>query len=126
MQTNNPFDLILSRLDRLQTTVNTLSENAQKPTAVPVNNPDRLLDLSEAAEIMRKPVGTVRHYIHHRQLPAIRVGKSYLIKLNELLEWVNRFKEADVKEPADLNPMLANRKRYAKSNLQLIPQKDRS
>ena len=126
MQTNNPFDLILSMLDQLQTTVNTLSENAQKPIAVPVNNPDRLLDLSEAAEVMRKPVGTVRHYIVHRQLPAIRVGKSYLIKLNELLDWVNRFKEADVKESADLSPMLVNRKRYAKSSIQLIPGKDRS
>ena len=126
MQTNNPFDLILSMLDQLQTTVNTLSENAQKSSAIPATNPDRLLDLSEAAEVMRKPVGTVRHYIHHRQLPAIRVGKSYLIKLNELLDWVNRFKEADVKEPAGLSPMLANRKRYAKSSIQLIPGKDQS
>ena len=126
MQTNNPFDLILSMLDQLQTTVNTLSENAQKSSAIPATNPDRLLDLSEAAEVVRKPVGTVRHYIHHRQLPAIRVGKSYLIKLNELLDWVNRFKEADVKESADLSPMLANRKRYAKSSIQLIPGKDRS
>ena len=126
MQTNNPFDLILSRLDQLQTTVNTLSENAQKSSAIPATNPDRLLDLSEAAEVMRKPVGTVRHYIHHRQLPAIRVGKSYLIKLNELLDWINRFKEADVKESAGLNPMLANRKRYAKSSIQLTPGKDRS
>ncbi|MDN3657073.1 helix-turn-helix domain-containing protein [Ferruginibacter paludis] len=124
MQTNNPFDLILSRLDQLQTTVNTLSEQSQQSVAAPYADPDRLLDLTEAAAIVRKPVGTVRHYIHHRNLPAIRIGKSYLIKLSELLHWVNRFKDAAETTPAELSPMLANRKRYAKSSIQL-PKKDK-
>jgi len=114
MQTSNPFELILSRLDQLQSTVNTLADNNQKPTTNESFNPDRLLDLTEAAEIVRKPVGTVRHYIHHRNLPAMKVGKSYLIKLQALLEWVNEFNNKEpLKDASD--PMLANRKRYRKN-----------
>jgi hypothetical protein len=70
MQTINPFELILSRLDQLQSTVNVLTDKATNSTPGPAVNPDRLVDLSEAAEILRKPVGTVRYYIHHRSLPA--------------------------------------------------------
>ena len=122
MQSTNPFDLILSRLEQLQSSVNVLSENAQKTAHAPQADPDRLLDLSEAAEVMRKPIGTVRHYIHHRNLPAIKVGKSYLIKLNELLSWVNRFKDDVVinREEGATDPMLANRKRYSKRKIDLL------
>ena len=54
MQTNNPFDLILSRLEQLQSSVNVLSENSLKITPARQADSDRLLDLSEAAEVMRK------------------------------------------------------------------------
>ena len=56
MQTFNPFELIISRLDQLQTTVNTLAENNNKPLAKDIFNPERLLDLPEAAQIVRKPL----------------------------------------------------------------------
>lgn len=67
MQTTNPFELIISHLDEVQLTVNNISDKAQKETVKPPADPKRLLDLTEAAEIARKPVGTVRHYIHHRK-----------------------------------------------------------
>jgi excisionase family DNA binding protein len=114
MQTINPFELILSRLDQLQSTVNTLADNNHKPGTTDLINPERLLDLTEAAQVMRKPVGTVRYYIHHRNLPAMKVGKSYLIKLQALLDWVSEFtRNEPVKDVSD--PMLENRKRYRKS-----------
>jgi hypothetical protein len=79
MQTSNPFDLILERLEQLQSTVNMLSDSTKKAaTAKP--DMERLLDLTEAAEIIRKPVGTMRYYIHHRNLPATKIGKNYLIR----------------------------------------------
>ncbi len=113
MQTINPFELILSRLDQLQSTVNTLADSNQKQATTDLINPERLLDLTEAAQVVRKPVGTVRYYIHHRNLPAMKVGKSYLIKLQALLDWVNEFnKKEPVKNVSD--PMLENRKRYGK------------
>lgn len=114
MQTSNPFELIISMLDQLQSTVNTLSEKAQHQ-AKPTSDPERLLDLTEAAQIVRKPVGTVRHYIHHRSLPATKIGKSYLIKFSELLNWVNEFNSKETPKTSPLSPMLENRKRYTKS-----------
>lgn len=115
MQNTNPFDLILSRLDQLQSTMNVLSSTAQKQTfTVPAPDKNRLLDLAEAAEVVRKPIGTIRHYIHHRNLPAIKIGKSYLIKLDELLVWVNGFQDKKEPEETSMDKMMASRKRYAK------------
>ena len=95
MQTSNPFELIISRLDQLQVTVNSLADTNHKQVPPEIFNPERLLDLPEAAQILRKPVGTVRHYIHSRNLPAMKVGKSYLIKLQALQDWVNEFVKKD-------------------------------
>jgi len=114
MNVNNPFDLILTRLDQLQTTINDLSEHQQESHSTSESDPERLLNLTEAAELLRKPVGTVRHYIHTRDLPATKIGKSYLIKYGELLNWIDGFQ--DKKESTQpLSAMLANRKRYRKS-----------
>lgn len=115
MQTANPFELIISRLDELQSSINSISEKAQKETTKQTADPERLLDLTEAAQIVRKPVGTVRHYIHHRNLPATKIGKSYLIKLHELLSWVDEFNKKE--QPKDIvsDRMLEMRKRYKKS-----------
>ena len=123
MQTINPFDLILSRLEQLQSAINVLSENADKSPTLATPDKDRLLDLAEAAEVVRKPIGTVRHYIHHRNLPAIKIGKSYLIKLEELLVWVNGFQDKKAPEETSMDKMLANRKRYAKYTPNLSPDK---
>ncbi len=115
MQTANPFELIISRLDELQSSINSISEKAQKETTKQTADPERLLDLPEAAQIVRKPVGTVRHYIHHRNLPATKVGKSYLIKLHELLSWVDNFNKKDPPKETVSDRMLEIRKRYKKS-----------
>lgn len=115
MQTTNPFEIILSRLDDLHFAISGLAVRVAKESAKPAANAERLLDLTEAAQIVRKPVGTVRHYIHHRSLPATKIGKSYLIKLPDLLQWVDDFqKKENTPEPLT-NPMLENRKRYKKS-----------
>ena|ERR1017187_7211463 len=114
MQTINPFEVIMERLDQLQSTVNLISITVQKNAAAKTDT-ERLLDLTEAAQIIRKPVGTMRYYIHHRSLPATKVGKSYLIRYSLLLEWVSEFdkQSEEVKQKPD--PMLENRKRYRKN-----------
>jgi excisionase family DNA binding protein len=113
MQTNNPFELILSKLDTLQTTVEGLAENMQKSDASSLSSSEQLLDLPEAAKIVKRPVGTVRYYIHHRGLPATRIGKGYLVKLGELLAWVEEFTKAG-KKPEPMERMFENRKKYKK------------
>jgi excisionase family DNA binding protein len=38
-----------------------------------------LIELDEVAEILHVTVGTVREYIKDKQLPAYKVGRSYLV-----------------------------------------------
>ena len=115
MQTTNPSEIILSRLDQLQLTVDDLSTRTQKEHANHTADAERLLDLTEAAQIVRKPVGTVRHYIHHRSLPATKIGKSYLIKLQELLTWVGTFQKKENTTGQVHNAMVEHRRKYRKS-----------
>jgi len=114
MQTINPFDLILSKLDQLQTAVNGLANTSPKSTGLALPSPERLLDLTEAAQIVRRPVGTVRYYIHHRGLPATKIGKGYLVKLGELLAWVEEFNEAGGKT-SPFDRMREHRDRYKRT-----------
>ena len=116
MPTENPFDAILIKLDRLQTTVNDLNSKVSvKETHTTAPDPNRLVDLPEAAILVKKPVGTVRYYIHHRNLPAKKIGKSYVIKYNDLMAWIETFDEDG--QDTDLgatSKILEHRKRYAK------------
>jgi excisionase family DNA binding protein len=114
MQTTNPFEIILSRLDQLQFSIDTITVRTNKESLKPATDSERLLDLIEAAQIVRKPVGTVRHYIHHRNLPATKIGKSFLIKYSELIRWVEEFKKTNTQEDP-LTRMRENRKRYGRS-----------
>jgi len=78
---------------------------------------DKFLTLAEAAEFVRKPTGTVRYYIHHRNLPATKVGKSYLVKKSELLNWLEEFTREAEDKIKIMDRMLAIRRRYRKSNI---------
>jgi excisionase family DNA binding protein len=75
-----------------------------------------MLDLPEAARLLRKPVGTVRGYIHSRNLPATLVGKSYLIKYKELFEWFEGMKTKKGPTHNSTAPvkMMASRHRFRK------------
>jgi len=116
MQTNNPFELILNKLEQIQTTVDTLSVNSVRQNPLDPTDPNRIIDLPEAAKILCKPVGTVRAYIHSRNLPGRLVGKSYLIKYQELMKWFENYQAGNETESKKTAPgkMMENRKRYRK------------
>jgi excisionase family DNA binding protein len=119
MQTNNPFELILNKLEQIQTTVDIISVNSPGQNPSTPIDPHRIIDLPEAAKILCKPVGTVRGYIHSRDLPAKLVGKSYLIKHQELIKWFENFQaacETESKKTAT-SLMMENRKRYRKDSV---------
>jgi excisionase family DNA binding protein len=118
MPTENPFDVILLKLDHLQSTVNDLTTKvATKNDTKEIIDPNRLVDLPEAAKLVKKPVGTVRHYIHHRNLPAKRIGKSFIIKYSDLMAWIDTFNEDGQETAIDATKgMLQNRKRYNKQS----------
>jgi hypothetical protein len=116
MQTNNPFELILSKLEQIQATVDALAVKASAQNLQEQPDPDRIIDLPEAARILCKPIGTVRAYIHSRNLPGKLVGKSYLIKYRELIKWFENFQTGyELKSPnTATDKMIENRNRYRK------------
>jgi excisionase family DNA binding protein len=119
MQTNNPFELILNKLEQIQTTVDIISVSSPGQTPSTTTDPDRIIDLPEAAKILCKPVGTVRGYIHSRSLPARLVGKSYLIKYQELIKWFENYQAAyeTKNKKTATSLMMENRKRYRKDSM---------
>jgi excisionase family DNA binding protein len=109
--------VIINKLEQLQATLDIISvNNPRQKQAEPPPDPNRIIDLPEAAKILRKPVGTVRGYIHSRNLPATLVGKSYLIKCSELMQWFENFQNDTLPVNTTTAPakMLENRKRYRK------------
>jgi hypothetical protein len=116
MQTSNPFELILNKLEQIQTTVDALSVNPSAQSLSEQTDLERIIDLPEAARILCKPIGTVRGYIHSRNLPGKLVGKSYLIKYQELIKWFENYQTGYQQESTKIAPgkMIENRDRYRK------------
>lgn len=116
MQTSNPFELIMHKLEQIQMTVDIISVNSPRQKQPEPPDPNRIIDLPEAARILRKPVGTVRNYIHTRHLPATLVGKGYLIKYAELMAWFDSFEteKQPEKTTTATEKMMENRKRYSR------------
>lgn len=113
MQTDNPFEKIFDKLEQIERTLIISLNKPQQPTATP--DPHRIIDLPEAAKLLRKPVGTVRSYIHSRNLPATLVGKSYLIKYQELVQWFESFQRGENKDSGTATAqMMAIRKAKGK------------
>jgi excisionase family DNA binding protein len=95
MSGENPFEKIFEKLEQIE---RTLILSVNKPIPKPIeSDPNRIIDLPEAARLLRKPVGTVRGYIHSRNLPATLVGKSYLIKYQDLVKWFEEFQQPKTK-----------------------------
>jgi excisionase family DNA binding protein len=114
----NPYELILNKLEQIERTI-IIWVNTPKPERPESADPNRMLNLPEAAKLLRKPVGTVRGYIHTRNLPATLVGKSYLIKYKELLDWFQsmQVKKEDSPPGTASVKMIEGRRRYRKTQL---------
>jgi excisionase family DNA binding protein len=54
---------------------------------------NQLLTVNEVAKILRVSNMTVYRLVKSRQLPAIRVGKNYRIKENDVDRYLNRGSE---------------------------------
>jgi excisionase family DNA binding protein len=60
------------------TTEGNMPYNAGKSGVRAMQNQD-LIELEEVAEILHVTVDTVRSYVREKQLPAYKVGRSYLV-----------------------------------------------
>jgi excisionase family DNA binding protein len=61
--------------------------NAGKRGGATMQNQD-LIEVEEVAEILHVTVDTVRAYIRDKQLPAYKVGRSYLVDRAEVYKFI--------------------------------------
>ena len=119
MHLENPFELIINKLDKLQTTVNDYVTVQQKDTKPVSGQENDFLTLPEIAIILKKPVGTVRGYVHSKGLPAKKMGKGYLINKPEFNKWLARWQaenpQDEIIPSAGYNKMLEHRRKYGRS-----------
>lgn len=118
MATLNPFDIIMDKLDKLQTTINDYVTVQQKEEKQP-NTENDFLTLPDIAIILKKPIGTIRGYVHTKGLPARKMGKGYLINKLEFNKWLARWQaehpQKAIIPSAGYTQMLEHRRKYAKS-----------
>lgn len=88
-QVSNPFEDIVSRLERLQSTVDLIFVNQPRVQPQRRENPNTLLNLKDVAAILKIPINTARYYIEHKKLPAVKNGKAFKIKQSDFLDWID-------------------------------------
>ncbi len=119
MSVNNPFEQINERLDQIQKSlIAWFSKQESNKNQQERTYSADFLTLPEVAIILKKPIGTVRGYIHSRGLPARRLGKPYLVRKDDFTEWLSEWQAAETQTalPTDgYSRMLEHRKKYSKS-----------
>jgi len=51
---------------------------------------DELLSVEEMTRILKVGRATVQRWCHNRELPAVKIGKSYRVRRDDLDEWYER------------------------------------
>ncbi len=51
---------------------------------------DRLLTMQELAQRLRVPVGTLRHWVHTRYIPFVKLGRRIYFDAKVIDEWIQR------------------------------------
>lgn len=80
----NPFDEIATRLERIENLL--LKKEIQKPDLV-LREPDRLLSVDQAAELLNLTRGTIYQLIHKGKIPYSKKGRLYFSE-SELRNWI--------------------------------------
>lgn len=118
--TINPFDVIIEKLDQLQICVNDVMKQTEEKEQPQRVYSEDFLTLPEVAIILKKPVGTVRGYVHSKGMPAKKMGKAYLIKKLEFNKWLAQWLAENPKEEvvpsAGYTQMLEHRRKYARKS----------
>lgn len=113
MQTVNPFDLIITRLDFLQLTIDEI-KNASIQEAKNESKGAQLLDLNEASTFLGMPVSTIHFHKKHNDLPFLKPGKRLLFRKEDLVAWVESYGKKNASAPNPISKMASLRKKYVK------------
>jgi excisionase family DNA binding protein len=81
----NPFELILERLNTIENLIKSLNKIDLVPSS-PVNE---ILNLNEAAEYPGLAKSTLYKMASCRLIPHSKIGKKIFLRRNELRDWIS-------------------------------------
>ena len=113
MTTNNPFELIETRLIRIEALLTDLKQN---PHTIAPEPPEQLLTIQEAAEFLNLAVPTVYSNVSKSKLPFMKRGNRLYFSRAELMAYIKGGRqktnaELDAELDAEVDEYLANNRR---------------
>ncbi len=85
----NPYQILFDEISLIKqqyVRIEALLLSQQQP---PSTEPDRFLDVNEAANFLKLTTGTLYQYVHSGKLPVFKKGGKLRFSLKALREWVN-------------------------------------
>jgi len=85
----NPYQILLDEISLIKqqnVRIEALLLSQQQPSSI---EPDRFLDVNEAANYLKLTRGTLYQYVHGGKLPVFKQGRKLRFSLKALREWVN-------------------------------------
>lgn len=84
----NPFEILETRLITIEKQLVDIQNLLQNQ--IVKDNPDELLNISQAAQMLNLSVPTIYGYVHRREIPVSKRGKRLYFSKHELLNWVKK------------------------------------
>lgn len=102
----NPFEMILTRLDRIEKLIGEMSGER--------TDNDFVLDVKQAAKFTHLSESRIYKFTSQKEIPHYKKGKRLYFKKAELREWLTNHKiitNADIEKEA-INYIIRNPRRY--------------
>lgn len=95
---DNPFDLILNRLDTIQDKVGEIGTILQLAPQLPEPAKDSLLNIKQAAELLGLSVPTLYSKVSKAEIPVSKQGNRLYFSKQELTNWIKTGRKKTIAE----------------------------
>jgi excisionase family DNA binding protein len=79
----NPFEIIIERLDNIEKLLLELSSKISNPT-----DPEKLMGIDELSEYLKLAKPTIYQKTGSREMPSIKIGKRLYFKKSDIDNWL--------------------------------------
>lgn len=93
--------ILLRKVESLESSISEIKNN--------IKHYDRLLDVDEVSELLKKSVSTIYQMTHEKDIPHIKQGNRVYFKESEFYEWLDKNRREDNHTTlADIEDMMAS------------------
>ena len=110
MQIENPFQLLVEKLNHIEEVLQELRMQIQTPQETPESD---LLSIAQASDLLGIAKNTIYGLSSESKIPVIKKGKRLCFSKKELLEWLRSGRRATIDEIASQPVLPLYQKRRA-------------